>query len=332
MNSKSLILAIVSFLLVVVSCSVENDTIMNDMDKEMSTAGNKEAYLAFNLSGMTTKAGTQEAEAEEAAITSCSVIVARENNTISAVIDDVEVIGNSLQAKMLVKAEKNMKVVIIANSTKKFANCASLEQVYATTQEEADLNKFVKMGETTISAFEYTSTSTTDAINNPNNIHVSLQQLSARIELGKVEVVGFANGTNATSVTLEKMELLNANNTCLTNVQNNFKVEGFTMKETAVGSTLDGIGTFKFATIPALYSFPNYGQAENNQLSVKLTFKVGGNTVERIYVINDGAVKSGYLYRLNLKLRLASDSVDSTISFEIQNWKVQSYDVDMTAK
>ncbi|MCD7849436.1 MAG: hypothetical protein LUH63_06645 [Parabacteroides sp.] len=49
MNFKGITLAVFSFVLVAVSCSVENDAYMNDVNKEMVSVSEEYASLSFNI-------------------------------------------------------------------------------------------------------------------------------------------------------------------------------------------------------------------------------------------------------------------------------------------
>ena len=87
MNFKGITLAVLSFVLVAVSCSVENDAYMNDVNKEMASASDADVLLSAKvaLNAATTKssdlAGTEDADA----INNCLVFLLNAQDKVAGV-------------------------------------------------------------------------------------------------------------------------------------------------------------------------------------------------------------------------------------------------------
>jgi len=331
MNFKGIILVIAS-LFFIVSCSVENDSVMNDVNAEMTAGTIEYASLIFNVGlGTSTKSvtanGTEEGTGAETSISNCIMIITKGNATSSKITAITNVTGSnlvynsdntwSINANMVVKATNDLYVTVITNvDYSTFASCSTLGEVQTkkvglNTESLVKCSSAVAIGEI---PSQYKSAHTTDLI--PYTIPtISLTQLAAKVELVAFNVAYTGEtGTNMEepAVSLESTNLVNAKTTsCL------YMQDSDATLATLADQNLDSSAKF------SCYTFQN--NDAGNKTSLQLTVKVGNIMKTKTYTVKtpngtsyDEIVKAGYVYRVtvNLIVNRISKEFDVTLHYE----------------
>lgn len=317
MNFKGIILTVVSFLLVAVSCSVENDTYMNNNNNVESSVviSDQEAYLSFNINANAVTKSISEPSPSDtlSAVSSCSVVLFS-NDNILAVMDDVTVVNGELQnCSFLTKVRNDLRVAIIANTTQSFENCPTMEDVCKKVQTQDDLETLVKYGEAAVSFGDVKgSASTKDA---PKvTVNVTLHQLAAIVELASFNTT-FVEGAKVEEVVITKVELRNANVNTYTDQKGCSKIETLTQ-------TME-MNVKEFSKV-------NFRSYASNDVTLSITFKVGDREYEKSYEINGGLINSGYIYRLNVNMTLKAHDVNMNVELSVADWTDNTISMDMT--
>jgi len=335
------IAAVVSFLIVAVSCSMEDD-VLNEITKSETpnNSNQTEVSLSFdvNLNSVTTRANLIEdgTGGSIETVTDCSVILF-ENDKVIGVYDESLVVNGKLAgARFLVKTGRNYEVYVIGDTEQSFAECKTKADVLAIPFDGGDLGRKVKFGKAPV----YISSGTSSALdsNITETIAVELTNLTAQIRL--MDVVGDVNDDAEVSeggaVELIKVELLDKNEDY--NLAGTVNPANF-VDETAVSSLLPFTITnrkWEDNNIAEFVTFPNVeGSAQ-----IRLTFRVGTDeTQTRTYTINrpagteDGRVltnenkkndnnyvNAGCIYQLYAKVSLVGDQVECTLTCYTQDW------------
>lgn len=317
MNFKGIILTVISFLFVAVSCSVEEDVYMNNNNNVESSVviSDQEAYLSFNVNANAVTKSISEASPSDtlSAVSSCSVVLFS-NNNILAVMDEVKVEDGKLQdCSFLTKVRNDLRVAIIANTTQSFENCPTMEDVRKKVQTQKDLETLVKYGEAAVSFDDVKgSASTKDA---PEvTVNVTLHQLAAIVELASFNTT-FVEDAKVEEVVITKVELKNANVNTYTDQNGCSKIETLTQ---AVEMNVKE------------FSKVNFRSYASNDVILSITFKVGDREYEKSYKINGGLINSGYIYRLNVNMTLKAHDVNMNVELSVADWTDNTIIMDMT--
>lgn len=317
MNFKSIILAVISFLFVAVSCSVEEDVYMNNNNVESSVViSDQEAYLSFNINANAVTKSNVSTSDTLSAVSSCSVVLFS-NDNILAVMDRVTVVNGQLQnCSFLTKVRNDLRVAIIANTTQSFENCPTMEDVRKKVQTQDDLETLVKYGEAAVSFGDVKgSASTKDA---PKvTVNVTLHQLAAIVELASFNTT-FVEDAKVEEVVITKVELKNANVNTYTDQKGCSKIETLTK---TMKMNVNNFSKIDFRTY------------ESNDVTLSITFKVGDREYEKIYKINKingGLINSGYIYRLNVNMTLKAHDVNMNVELSVADWTDNTISMDMT--
>lgn len=331
----------------------------NPIDEEVSG----EAYIAiktFLASGANTKSieegGTIDANGEEAAINSCSLILFN-GNTVQAVADGVYVGEDNVivknaspeaaddTVKFMVKVNQaDYSLMVVANSTTEFAGCATLSDVESKIQSN-NVSDLVKVGTSKISFpadFEgYTST--IESASKPLMTDVVLTQLTARVEL-KGFNVEFINDTEPVDITIKEINVKNINNrsnigSTAINETNGFSSDSKSYDGITVYSASSGVGagTYVFGdegNEPA-YPFYTYRNANNtNTLQMAVTYMADGveKTTRWITINGENPIQNGTIYQLTINAKVTSDEFDCNVQFSTKPWVKHSMSVGMEEK
>ena len=358
MKIKSVILACL-FTLSFFSCSMEDENVLIDMDRELSNTDKGDSAMAaltvnVFVNQLATKAVPTEGETTEhikdtEAINDCSIILLGSDNKVIDARDNVSVkeiagVDNKLavNTKFALKQQNDLKVVVIANTSQSFAACNSMDDINVVVQNAKDLGTLVKMG---IKDGISTENKTYD---NPENVSIELHQLAARIELASFNITKKSfSKTLPVDVTLTKVTLLNVNNGCKTILTNN---EDNTIGSSNVKFGKENISVYKGATEsniafteenkPIFYSFPKTVSGEdkvftegNKSVTMKIEFKVGDIAYTKYYKIQysngTSSVKSGYLYRLNVNMTAESNEVEFDVTCSVNDWNNNIIEIPM---
>lgn len=329
------ILSILFFLVVAASCSMESDTVMNDISNEnIPTGTEKNAYLSFNLNmgEAQTKASTSiegDLETEEAKI----------KNVIFFLLDNNGNVLNYATAvndTMLTKVKTGLRVMAVANTSEEVQSrllaCSNKTEINEVTLSNTDLTKLPKVGEAAVGFVGNEGTSSTKDCPT-KEVTVTVIQRAARIELAQFNIT-YAEGYNELPVKLISAQLVNVNQTG--------KVAGTVANTSgyASGATfftnvvLDRSKKSYTPDVNPFYSFST-NASDGTKVSLQLVFKVGDKeNAIKTYTIkhqNEGElVKAGSLYRLTVNMLVTSGEVDASITCFTQDWVRDEVLVDMT--
>lgn len=338
MNFKGITLAVLSFVLVAVSCSVENDAYMNDVNKEMASVSEEYASLSFNIGmGGQTKSvsgpTTESASPLESQINNCIIVLTEGNaasskivalqNATNDVIVPVEGDKLAVNANMLIKAKDNLYAIAIANADySTFSSCNTLGDLESRTLTLSQDNLVKVSQPVAVGAIpaEYKSTSTkgTDVYTIPQVL--TLTQLTAKVELVAFNVSYTGDNDEsleAPVVVLQKIALANAKSEShiFSQAGNSFSTD--LVKEGAIDYTTAG-------TLFSCYTFQN--NDPNNKTALELTVKIGTKDAKvKSYTIKTPengetleVVKPGYIYRVtvNLSVNKISKEFDVALQYE----------------
>ncbi len=374
MNVKNFLL-IASMLFAAFSCSME-DELINDIDKakknnEPARAGQAAISLHIDMpKSIATRAAEGYADPTDAerTIDHCSLILIDGEGKVIKAIDDASVKvatgtvykgsndADNLTAfdtvKFIVKVgdAKDYKVMVIANSSIKFAGFTTLAQIQDKIQTSAEYGKFVKVGTGNVVIDSnwngypgYTTieeAQTGDAV----NVQVELTQLEARIEVASFEIKGFNSLSVPQDVLLKKIEIANLYTQSFTDKdaqvtqtppENYYTTKSFTYSaagEEQIYIYKAALGaanvpyTFTDLNKPVCYSFRN----TNGEfpVAVRLYYTVGGEERKtKVIVINQvdddpGSVIGGNLYRLKVTMdALNYDDIEVSVKCYTLDWE-----------
>lgn len=323
MNFKGIILSVVSFLLVAVSCSVEDDAYMNDVNKEMAQPANVDVLLsakvALNAETKSSKPFAKEAADE---IKNCIVFLLNAQNNVAGVVF-TDNYTSGWEPKFMTKVQDGLHIFAIANvDIDSFLGCADLKAIRATVLNDA--SSLPKQGEANVEfeGFEGSKTTTdvpTFTLSNP----ILLKQVAAKVELKSFQVryVGDDSATEKQAVQLTSVELVNA------------KTNGYLQGEYSRYNE-NPLSLFNGSVDPSS-DYSNMGMwvfqnQSSNATKLRIKFTVGGverDDYYREYTINPEGNNStghtqilpGYIYRLNVTV-----NVDKKVpAFDLNvNWQV----------
>ena len=314
------ILALLCFLCIGVSCSMEDDILNNvDMGGVGTNIANTEAVFAFSLSGNSsmTKAGEitenpNDVTSTESSISNCFVAIIKDDNVLSSywyATSDLQTSSESfttdIKRHMIVKVPSDkpaLTAYAVANLTQTTADkllaCTTIAGIRDV--ELAEPNFLVKVGEQPIGSYKTTTQlATHDDVNCnkitipvvPNVEVVSVQMLNIKLS---AKVVG-EYGSSFSGVDDNILKPTDVN-------QSDPKKD--------IYGTYDKI---------RFYGYDNTDV--DRQTSMKITYKVDGAVMDRTYPIKTkpgDAVKvvGGNLYKLSVTIGNASEDID----FVIEDW------------
>lgn len=311
------IFALIPFLILAVSCSMEDD-VLNEITKSepKDNSNQTEVSLSFdiNVNSVTTRAneikdgGTGDVET----VTSCSVILFENEKVIGAydgsgitaeTNESDEVIYKLKDARFLVKTGRNYEVYVIGDTKQAFKASQTKEEVEEYIAFDAtDLSSNVKFGRAKVNIPASEGSQSASDTYTTKTISVELSNLTAQIRL--MDVIGdIKEGESSGAVQLIKAELLNQNTTYTISDYLNKVVTAYEPAYTdpswtgvfdiesnrtwndegGIVGEKDGVTTY--SPIARFNSFPNLNP--DAPVQIKLTFKVGSDeTQTRTYTIN----------------------------------------------
>lgn len=362
------ILSMVCFLCLAVSCSMEDDVLneLGNSQNGMAELSDAKAFVAFKVAlptGNITKsvsAGDPINPTEaECAIDHCSLILAdatgavlavndnvfvnkTETFTVEGVAHDSVVVASSAASdqivKQMVKVGKKYQVMIIANSSNTFASCTSLSDAEELVQEGFP-SSLVKVGRgeidlTNVEGYK----STTESAEKPVFASVTLNQLTARIELAGFTVKEFIKGTESTDVVINSIEVANLNTQSYLTETAKYGVTAYASDSKlfdngitvyTAGSPLNTMYSFiDNKNVHTFYSYRNSKDARN-KLTMTIHYTVGGAAkTSKPFIINgtesggSGNIDSNTIYRLYVTASVTSDELilDNVLCY-VQDWK-----------
>lgn len=344
------ILSIACLIFATIACSTENDA-LNSLpnNKEVETA-NGDAFIAFNINAemSATKSNSTNTGSEKAeAIDNCSLILFEnaEGSKIYRAYDQLNVNNGvicrnndalRLQVKLNTnEGSKKLYAMVVANSNQSFANCSNLADVQATVQN--DLNSFVKINkDNKLAEINIEEKDLASSINSavPVTANITLQEISARVELAEFNIVSFKGG-NATPVSIKNIALVNqviATGTKINDTENrtyneeavyfnngSIELNNNIQENTPAQTTFTGI------------SFPTFANTNKEQATaLKFTLEYNGQEKEFSFAINREEnftnnsghkyIESGNVYKVVINATLTGSSIECEYKCYTEDW------------
>lgn len=352
------ILSTACFICLAFSCSMENDTIMNDMDKEIDAATNTYASVQFSLSsgaGLSTKATSDvsgpendtdysEMEENEMAVNDCFVFVAYNNLIIGRRHYSKEEITPvkkgtiptyELNKDILFKVPSgNPELQVYAVGMLKDSNDAFTDIFNSVTKLDelksstiSNLSDFIKVGEGTVKHYDNDNTNGYQTSDKTKNFGTdgTVQSGKATITLthraAAIEVAA-VNANNSkgqpVTVTVTKIQVENQ----ILNASLNGGMAG-TIK---TGTTSYPADTQLQESGPVGYRFYTYENGSTEKkTTMTITYQMNGqehNYSFPIKTFSDGetseTILANHLYRITLNI--TSNVADVQIACYTMNW------------
>lgn len=343
------ILALLCFLCIGVSCSMEDDILNNvDMGGVGTNIANTEAVFAFSLSGNSsmTKAGEitenpNDVTSTESPISNCFVAIIKDDNVLSSywyATSDLQTSSESfttdIKRHMIVKVPSDkpaLTAYAVANLTQTTADkllaCTTIADIQDVELAEHP-NFLVKVGEQPIGSYKTTTQLATHDDGNCNKITIPVSQRVAAFELASFKVVDTSKEkVGGEYPVVPNVEVVSVQ---MLNIKLSAKVVG------EYGSSFSGVDDNILKPTDVNQSDPKkdiYGTYDkirfygydntdvDRQTSMKITYKVDGAVMDRTYPIKTkpgDAVKvvGGNLYKLSVTIGNASEDID----FVIEDW------------
>ena len=322
-----------------------DETAMEDLSKEIENSQNagNEAYVNFNLTSnvVQTKTDLPIDDSFGQEVASCSVILYK-GNQILAAKDGVKVANNKLQNadgsdfSILTKVSTGLNIMIIGNATATYANLVDMNAVKTNIEKDQlnDNTKLVKVGtkELTWKADSQNpnfkaSTSTAKTTENTYTATVELQQLAACINLNQISVSNLSGKRD--DVTITKIEFLNINTK--TYVSGEYAGnDGLVASTIVTPASPIKIYDKTSGSMNATASLPAYSyQNTKGNLAMCIYYTIGTKeySTKNPITINHSPeggvakyVNSGYIYNLNVSLKIENDKADVNVECIVADW------------
>ena len=317
------ILSIFCFLAAMASCSMEDDTMMNDASKEIEAGVNadKEAYVAvqMDLNGLATKSvavgdpSTDNTTDQE--INNLALFLLDGNNVIDRAFfaegqftrdEDGTLKTNDKVFGFLTKKKNTLGLIAVANTEEAILSKTTRSQIetYAAILDNCSKYKdiptfgwFEKDGTTPYPGYEKIKGDDGVLAQNPAYVKIVLEQSYARVELASFNVIRNSDYKKTIDVTLTGVELINLNNKGQVNGEfagTNLNNTSWDFQNTfpACSTADNGCATYPGKNILdgkniffRTFAY-NYKQtASTDQLCLKLTYTVGTKTHTKEIII-----------------------------------------------
>lgn len=327
------------------SCSMEDDTIMNDVEKGIEEVTDAYTVLDFNVAfnEMATKSTTVKPDTDipatgdenngEKNVSDVSVFLLEGGNIIGILQSDQPnqvssdnkgiITLKDLKFVTKYKAGRTLEAHVVINGNEFLTgiNIGDSKNVLdKTISGHLSDVALIKYGHRSI----VLGTDVTDrdpspavAEANPTTILVQVSQVAARLDFSQFAVTldGFAN---APAVTLLEAKFMN--------IQENSTIFGAASDNGATGEVSAKIPTGAnntWSNIATTYSYAN------NVTALYVKFQVGDRTFEKTYLINPAniektinhnGIRGGYLYDIKVHWTITPKWGDSTIEFYTRDW------------
>lgn len=332
------ILSVFSLLALVVSCSMDDETVMNDINKEIQNEAEAYAYFDLNLvgEGSITKsaefASDERPNAHEGSISNCYLAVFDTDTkqllnsffyvteTIKPVsgAEDTYSLGSHIQMKVSKEVSKrpNLTFVAIANlnptgagsSLTALKACGTYDDLMNATIIE-NPRVVVKKGETAIQKTAYrTSSSISNHDEYCTTVTIPVYQRSAAVELSSFAVVKAGSTTETLDVTDVQFNLYNAN---------------LYTKVNAGSMDTDYIGTY-YSFVDKGERLYTYENTTSEKAYIIVSYKVNDVPAQTrpLYIETPGKgeqVLANHLYKLNVTVTNGVATATCTVANLIEN-------------
>lgn len=330
------------------SCSMEDDTIMNDVEKGIEEVTDAYTVLDFNVAfnEMATKStsttvepgddipATGDENKEEKKVSDVSVFLLESGSIIGILqsdqpnqvssdnkgiitLKDLKFVtkykeGRTLEAHVVINGNDFLTNINIGDSKN------VLDKTISGHLSDVELIKYghqsIVLGKDVIKHNPSPAVAEAD----PTTIRVKVSQVAARLDFSQFKVTLNGGFANAPAVTLLEAKFMN--------IQENSTIFGTASDNEATGEVRAKIPTGEnntWSNIATTYSYAN------NVTALYVKFQVGDRTFEKTYPINpaniektvehDG-VRGGYLYDIKVHWTITPKWGDSTIEFYTRDW------------
>ena len=336
------------------SCSMEDDAIMNDVEKGIEEATEAYTVLDFGVAfkDMATKAtvvetgGDLEASEAERHMSDVSIFLYEEEKLIEILKADnleatlvakgaSETTTNPLAGLKFVtkyKAGRTLAAHVVVNAGQFLDGItfgSSVTELNKTVSGCLSATDLIKYGTKEIVfgtdvTKHYVSPS--DAEQDPNTILVPVSQIAARLDFSQFSVT--LNGFETTPVvTFKEAKFVNLQ-------QDGKIVDGYAGSNVTEGAPLNCSnkqeGVIAWTGMGTAYGYANqYGKDSEMNTALYVQFTVDGRTFEKTYPINPdninkevdhNGIKGGYLYDIKVHWTITPRWGDSTIEFYTKDW------------
>ncbi len=363
------IIALASILIAAVSCSME-DELINSAANEKQAAEDGIACIALNVhtKSLETKAGNSQNGTGSAigdGIEDCSLIILNDDNSVYAAYDGLAIEGGQIkategaatpffvQAKVSQLEARTFKAMVVVNTTKSYAKCANLTKVQEVVLTDTDMNNNVKVSQ--LETLTVTGKSSlAAALAAPSSFTLTVQQITAQVQLEQVNITSWKADTKAVDVKIKNITLVNRNTTSATilNDAANKSYDNITWAidndDEALPVLTAGVATFAGVTDkPYFNTFSNATPAAGKATILRFTLvydRADGSTEREFeFAINrpnaddfsndtdpqHDYIKSGYVYKVRINATLTSNSIDVDVLCDTQDWIYNYLEVNM---
>lgn len=349
------ILVVISIFFALSACSMEDDTVMNDVDKEIQN--NIDAYASFDLAlnsgNVATKASATEGDAvgpneKENRVSNCYLAVFNytsgellasyfykggEENDITPTAQGNYTLNTHLSFKVFKNEKPKLRFVAITNvqstvdpaygdvaSLGSLQACTTYNELMGATLQE-DPYALIKVGETELEANNY-QTSSSLAQNHEDfckSVIIPVYQRTASVELAKF-VVKKRNGSVDTEVGVSdvkvQLQLMNIKTT----VKSGSASEILAIGEERVNALA---WSSKDTEASRMYTYANSDQS--NKTRLKIAYKLNGEQKYAYYTIKSPAANQSYTEEVKANTLY---KLDVTIINEVVNVVIKCYTKD----
>lgn len=316
MKAKNIIY-IISLMLAAISCSMEDDTLMNDATKGIENSLNgEEIALAFSLTNgeVATKATDNTTDQD---LNNVTVFLLKNGTVVNAerFATKAEAEANIFYIK---KDDSTWKMIVVANADVSITGLSDAASIHSATASLADKTKF---GEATLDIAGMTGKEYV--------ADIELRQSYAKVGLASFKVQrNGSTGYNNLKVELTKVALINQNTKG--RIDGSALIPEVNELANPNRTCTDYILLNNDTNPTELLSNPiffntfayEYKEASNKQ-SVELTYKVNGiSHTETIQINgNDGSVEAGNIYKLNVTASVSPEGIVTilNVNFEVVN-------------
>ncbi|WFE86725.1 hypothetical protein [Parabacteroides chongii] len=351
MKLRNIILAI-SLIFVAFSCSMEDDTIMNDV--ENGIAEESEMFTAINFglttSDMTTKSKTtvgaadsQDADDKEMTVSSYDIFLLEDNNVIGIIRKGGDVSSETSDGITLKNSEfvtkykdgRTITAYVVVNATT-YKSDAITDDPFNTIKigdskediEQTEIfghltaESLVKVGETSFIIDGTFPKSKSVNVGSPKSINVEVKHVAARLEFSKFNVIDKGGVVEEKNLNPCTVNLLAAE---FRNIQEKGLLNG-----AGANAFSKKVISFKAEQSPILtaYSYRNDGYDDQYvELYIKFSVEYNGHAkeYEKTYVVNPksdnkGSVLGGNLYKIVVNMEVSPKWVDANITLTTEDW------------
>lgn len=337
------ILSILFFLVVAASCSMESDTVMNDISNEINKeTSDNQAYVSFKLDQKMQTKSSSSVQGEDTTIADTEII----QNVIYFLLEEDKIVGvttagsadyqgKTILTKVAEGSSRTLNVMAIANVSEPtkaaLLACNTKANINDVILGSADLSMLVKSGEGSVTITKGT-TMTPEKYKQVNgslegypttSVTITVTQRTARIEIKSLSCF-IPEGQTQYTVSLESISLENQNIQGLVSGV----AAGLVKPTTAPSETFPASSAVSAANGKCFYTFANNA---TDKTTLALHFKVNEKKQTKLITIKHSdqveKVLSDFVYRLTINAKVESGEVTCEVGCTVLDWV--RYNIDL---